>query len=527
MFRRLGLVVLLICLPAGVFCACKQENSGTEVPTVLSGTPVPPEETSILIDEAHFSNADFRRLLAALYDTDGDGALSLEERENVILLDCRFDTLKATGCETEDDTEALDGFVYFPNLRILIVRNELQVVVKNHPSIRGVVVKECTADTLYVENCPEFCQILCYDGAEVDSLYIFNAAEEVSLIYDVHTAYANYVEKHILSGKLSMKGYSGGLTGTEDFYGEVPVEWIRQENADTFLSAEPWKEYLLEKKISPYEIDFFEETGEKADTDGKKGWVVRVNDENAWDAAGSRFSFDTQTTPKKEQIDLCINGVSRIRWLQRLEDRTRLLIDCDIAVVLKDEAGEQEIGNLSEKSVWCDIMTDGTIRSSLEDPSIEEWKQQSVASEMIPVDAEHFSEGSFRGYIEQHIDIDGVAGLSDKERESVLILDFSDSIRFYGGTLDGLEYFTGLTALYLGKTGSLIVENHPSLEIISGNVAGLKALWKMNAGMEESFYDEIGLNRLWVKNCPSLKRINLDLSKIEDVIIENCEAIDR
>lgn len=43
MFRRLGLVVLLICLPAGVFCACKQENSGTEVPTVLSGTPVPPE----------------------------------------------------------------------------------------------------------------------------------------------------------------------------------------------------------------------------------------------------------------------------------------------------------------------------------------------------------------------------------------------------------------------------------------------------------------------------------------------------
>lgn len=282
---------------------------------------------------------------------------------------------------------------------------------------------------------------MCYDGVEVDSLYISNTAEEVSLVYDVHTVYANYVEKHILSGKLSMKGYSGGLTGTEDFYGEVPAEWIR--------------------------------------------------------------------------------------WLQRLEDRTRLLFDCDITVALKDEAGKRELGTLSEKSVWCDIMTDGTIRSSLEDPSIEEWKQQSAASERIPIDAEHFSEGSFRGCIEQHFDIDGIAGLPDKERESVLILDFSDSIRFYGGTLDGLEYFTGLTALYLGKTGSLIVENHPSLEIISENVAGIKALWEMNAGMEESFYDEIGLNRLWVKNCPSLKIINLDLSKIEDVVIENCETIDR
>ena len=90
--------------------------------------------------------------------------------------------------------------------------------------------------------------------------------------------------------------------------------------------------------------------------------------------------------------------------------------------------------------------------------------------------------------------------------ENVIVMDFSDSIRFSGEILDGLEYFPNLTDLYLGHTGSLVVENHPSLEVIGGNAPGLK--------------------RLVVRNCPELRRIDLDLSEIEKVVIEGCGKLE-
>ncbi len=96
--------------------------------------------------------------------------------------------------------------------------------------------------------------------------------------------------------------------------------------------------------------------------------------------------------------------------------------------------------------------------------------------------------------------------LSLREREAVEVMDFSASIRFDGQILDGFQHFPKLRELSLGRTGTLVVENHPSLEVIDGDAPGLK--------------------KLMVRNCPELRRIDLDLSKIEEVVIEGCGKLE-
>lgn len=68
--------------------------------------------------------------------------------------------------------------------------------------------------------------------------------------------------------------------------------------------------------------------------------------------------------------------------------------------------------------------------------------------------------------------------------------------------MDGFEYFPNLTELYLGNTGTLIIENHPSVKVIGGKANDLK--------------------KVVIRNCPNLETLDLDLSKVEEVVIEGC-----
>lgn len=156
----------------------------------------------------------------------------------------------------------------------------------------------------------------------------------------------------------------------------------------------------------------------------------------------------------------------------------------------------------------CIIRKDGAVFFSMEDymKDMGFSEEPEPDKEVIPVDAAHFSSGIFRRYLECFHNIDAKEGLSLKERESVQVLNFEGLFRFSGETLDGLEYFPNLTDLYLGHTGTLIVENHPSLEVIGGEAAGLK--------------------RLVIRNCPELWRIDLDLSGLKEVVIEGCGKLE-
>ncbi|MGN1084299.1 MAG: hypothetical protein ACI4QX_04810 [Lachnospiraceae bacterium] len=126
-------------------------------------------------------------------------------------------------------------------------------------------------------------------------------------------------------------------------------------------------------------------------------------------------------------------------------------------------------------------------------------------TKVIPINEEYFSSDAFRRILEEKYNMDGKEGLSLKERENVLILNFMDSVRMYGETLDGLEYFPNLTDVYFGKVERLVIENHPSIKVIGGETSGLK--------------------KVVIRNCPNLETVDLDLSEVEEVGIEGCEKL--
>lgn len=278
----------------------------------------------------------------------------------------------------------------------------------------------------------------------------------------------------------------------------------KTENGRAF-SKEPWEKYLLGQEINFYEVSVSEKTEEVSDMQGKKGWLAVVEHYDASDMGIECFPFDINEIPDAGNIRIFIGEISKIIQLNYEPDRGWILsAECDLEVVYQGKEEEELLGIIQEKLYQCVIDGD-TVR-------IVPYRCQGLEivpgqnGERIQIDEEHFSSKVFQRYLKERYHADDAEGLSIKDRENVIVMDFSDSIRFSGEILDGLEYFPNLTDLYLGHTGSLVVENHPSLEVIGGNAPGLK--------------------RLVVRNCPELRRIDLDLSEIEKVVIEGCGKLE-
>lgn len=132
MRKKKALIRFVFCLFVGILCACHREQE-----TDLTVTPVPePAEELIPIDKEHFTSADFRKVISENYDTDGDGYLSDTEREAVLTISWAEDVLPEG--ELQDGFQVIDGLGYFPNLRFLSAGRAGQIIIKDHPSIRGV-----------------------------------------------------------------------------------------------------------------------------------------------------------------------------------------------------------------------------------------------------------------------------------------------------------------------------------------------------------------------------------------------------
>lgn len=528
-------IIIIFCLLAGAFCACNQgkETNTTVTPAViatglpentkapsitaepenkptveicptvstvptevltLSPTPEPADEL-IPIDEEHFTSADFRNMISKKYDKDGDGFLSQTERESVFLIHWDYFNLLKEGIVVEEEAPLLDGLEYFPNLRFLTVREAGQVVFQGHPSIRGIQVKGSIA-YLHIEQCPSFQFISGYFS--IDSCYISDAAPEI-LIED------SYNYKSILYGGLYIYNpelFSDNLTAEEEkrILGREPLAgWLEETETGRILSKEPWESYLLGQEINLYEVSVIEETEEGYDVQGEGGWLVIVDHYDSSDMGVDFFPLDTDEIPTAGKIHISIGEISKVIRLNYLSDLgCILLIECNLNVVYQGKSGEELLGVIRRELYECFIGADSTVLIPYQS-----WKNISGSGgEVLSIDGEHFSSGVFQRYIEARYNVDYAEGLSVNERESVIIMDFSGTIRFDGETLDGLEYFPNLTDLYLGNTGTLIVENHPSLEIIGGEAKGLK--------------------KLVIRNCPELERIDFDLSAVEEVVIEGC-----
>ncbi len=114
----------------------------------------------IPIDETYFSGELFREYIKREIDTNGDGLLTKNEREQVRSIN--FDSGRYRSILKGQYTEkkaALDGLNWFTNLERLELMSEAEVYLYQHPSITVVNWNESGSSLVFAEDCDKLEQI--------------------------------------------------------------------------------------------------------------------------------------------------------------------------------------------------------------------------------------------------------------------------------------------------------------------------------------------------------------------------------
>ena len=566
--REYDVPLFLLLAVLGGFCACNQskETGITATPAGLLATPLSTPEAAVTgfpentktpsqnpaltrepsptpvsgmeagllpIDAGHFTSEVFREYISRCYDSNKDGVLSKEELDNVTEIEIRY-------YEKGFDKERLDGFEFFPELASLSVSNAEEVVLQNHPDIQSFGGEEGGIGTVRIENCPSLSRIGFYSFG-ISSLYISNVSPKASFGLAGNCPVRDMaLDADIM---LEMEDYSsaepvfaamedGTLCYTFFQYNQadgkevaclekIPIKFLHQKEVIVPFSEEYWKECLQKTGLDFYQVQILEKEGEVCNAEDDKEYevcfevrdyqrnpVILSDQPRVLYSERMRFPLDTDALPAAEQIVFRPARIHKVRALEYSPNRgASLLVTWDISVIFQNGAEEQVLGVLEKQEQYCFLDAGGGVRVYPCQMAWEKWKGEETGPEMpaVLIDEAHFSSPVFRRYIEGNYNTDYYEGLTTKEQEAVEIMDFSDSVRFYGETLDGFEYFPCLSELYLGDAETLIVENHPSLKVIGGHSRGLK--------------------KVVIRNCPELRRIDLELSGVEEVIVEGCEKL--
>ncbi|MGN1084888.1 MAG: hypothetical protein ACI4QX_07780 [Lachnospiraceae bacterium] len=250
--------------------------------TVLPTVTTAPEEDLLPIDEKHFSGAVFRERIAENYDTNGDGYLSEEERNEVTYIEISYS-------EHEFEGEQLDGFEYFSNLEEVHVSQGEEVILRNLPSLRRVTGEEGYIGTLTVENCPK-----------IEEFFFYNIALEKLIILGDTTAELEFAHNSgagqmVLDGNISLnfedsdyelENYiytnADGDVMTECYNLEGYVfndytEWTNLGEKAATLNAEEVMEGLLNCRLDFFAFEVREMLDGNVDAKGNKGWNIAVD----------------------------------------------------------------------------------------------------------------------------------------------------------------------------------------------------------------------------------------------------------
>lgn len=103
------------------------------------------------ITEKYFSNEAFRQFIKEQFDINGDGFLSTQEREQVVLLEDpgRYSRGKLV----------LDGLNWFPRLVTLDLVGQMELYLDHHPGVEYINWNEMGASTFYAEGCDKLKRI--------------------------------------------------------------------------------------------------------------------------------------------------------------------------------------------------------------------------------------------------------------------------------------------------------------------------------------------------------------------------------
>lgn len=399
------LSLMLLCLVAGVFVACKQgAGTGmaempipelTELPSVTAA--VFPEEDLVPIDAEHFTDEAFQRFISIKFDTNGDGLLSKTEREAVEEMDLSSWHLYNLGVELK----CVDGLEYFPKLRRLELISLNEVSIKKHPSLEQLGGTEIGITELEIEDCPVLESVI-FSYSKIEAITIKNCeglkffytvrstTEDVSgtwefrntpelifctddsfsarkLILDADAVIAKDEHYTDMDKENMISLTKDGITLCDVC--EVKMEEERKDSftyvgfslADSFTEAD--FEYM--------DVQIFGKTEDIYDEQGRKGWNVCIDlMENAYSRRS--FSVYTEEQPEPEQIYVRPGEINKVDILEYSPNRgIAFKAKWDLEVVYRKETGEAVLGTMTEEQYWT-IGADGTKKRY---PSESEWKK--------------------------------------------------------------------------------------------------------------------------------------------------------
>ena len=126
--------------------------------------------------------------------------------------------------------------------------------------------------------------------------------------------------------------------------------------------------------------------------------------------------------------------------------------------------------------------------------------------EMIPIDAEHFTDEAFREFLSTWYDTNQDGVLSLVEREAVKEMEWEGNPgKRTDGILDGFGYFPYLEELTVINADKVIFENHPSIRLIGGGEGGIGLLYMENCPALEYIGGDLYSGNVTIKNCRNLK----------------------
>lgn len=543
--RKLYLVVLVLVL----LCGCTKkvvENTGEQAkitPSISQVAVITPEvggqlnttETfepeilpgmdEIAIDQTQFTDPYFCEFVKETVDLNHNGYLSKEECNQVYVLDFTG-SIDKESCPRKA-FDVIDGLEVFPNLRFLYVDEVKQVILKNHPSICYIEVKN-QVEYLHVEDCPNFVELTDCAEANIKSYYIAGVNEECRRYTRYNGAYTQMIQLSRVCNVKLERDISGVLCreGKYTLFENPGVPWLKKTTQGIEIDNSFFMKDIIHRDLKvkgAWLTGYYEENGVRIDclVDDEKaqGYGFYIPSD-AWDGSPS-FYLLGQRPAVPEELLLKSGERSSVCSVKSWGQGFEILVAAEPEVYYQVNGEEillanteiaprgTEDGNAYHYPVYYfELYYDpnGNPVNVKELDDLEALLQQPVdVTSILPIAEETVPVPGCRRYLNEKYNYDQQYGLSATELEGVRILNYLDGYGMFEQTIKHLELFPNLTDVYLKETKVLVVDGHSGLNYIGGDASRLRCVI--------------------LRNCPNLQKVDLDLSQVETIWVDNCPLL--
>jgi hypothetical protein len=195
-------------------------------------------DNRIEISEDHFEDAVFREYLKNEFDTNKDGYLSEEERNNVVNIYVPGKIMQLT---YNGKIASLKGLEYFPNLESISAKSNALTTIdlsQNH-ALKDVLVADNNLTELDVSNNPALITLSCYQN----NIAVLNVTYCPYLKAAVENGTRTYVEKYNYDKIIDINGEKGTIYLDVDTETLIEIDGIPIDEAH-FKDAS-FREYVL------------------------------------------------------------------------------------------------------------------------------------------------------------------------------------------------------------------------------------------------------------------------------------------